>query len=323
MTQTQIDNYLIHVRLEEINKKLRTGDIFPPEDRRSPSPEPTYDIMGKRTNSRDMRYRQKLEHERAKLMEEIIRNNPNFKLPTEFKRPGKCVDKVWIPANEYPEINFIGLLIGPRGNTLKKMENETGAKISIRGKGSLKEGKPNDANALAAADEELHAYVVGDTEEKVNRAVVVINKIIETACSTPEAENELKRLQLMELAALNGQLSQEDNVVCANCGAVGHRKFDCTERRNVTNNTICKICSQPGHLDRDCIHRNNPEMLAQSRQRAENLNSDYAHLMAQVGMSSATPSASSSAYGSNAQQQRPAQYHGGNYYSASLLTLFI
>ena len=46
-----------------------------------------------------------------------------------------------IPQDEYPEINFVGLLIGPRGNTLKTMEKDTGAKIIIRGKGSVKEGK--------------------------------------------------------------------------------------------------------------------------------------------------------------------------------------
>lgn len=28
-------------------------------------------------------------------------------------------DKVMIPQEEHPEINFVGLLIGPRGNTLK------------------------------------------------------------------------------------------------------------------------------------------------------------------------------------------------------------
>ena len=31
----------------------------------------------------------------------------------------KVSDKVMIPQDEYPEINFVGLLIGPRGNTLK------------------------------------------------------------------------------------------------------------------------------------------------------------------------------------------------------------
>ena len=32
-----------------------------------------------------------------------------------------------------PNVNFMGLLIGPRGNSLKKLEEETGTKIMIRG----------------------------------------------------------------------------------------------------------------------------------------------------------------------------------------------
>ncbi len=43
--------------------------------------------------------------------------------------------------DEHPQINFMGLLIGPRGATLKKIESAYGAKVMIRGKGSLKEGK--------------------------------------------------------------------------------------------------------------------------------------------------------------------------------------
>ena len=36
----------------------------------------------------------------------------------------KISEKVLIPQEEYPEINFVGLLIGPRGNTLKGMEKD-------------------------------------------------------------------------------------------------------------------------------------------------------------------------------------------------------
>lgn len=39
---------------------------------------------------------------------------------------------------EYPDYNFIGLIIGPRGMTQKQMERDTGAKIAIRGRGSVK-----------------------------------------------------------------------------------------------------------------------------------------------------------------------------------------
>lgn len=38
-----------------------------------------------------------------------------------FSRPPiiRVHDKVMIPQEEHPDINFVGLLIGPRGNTLK------------------------------------------------------------------------------------------------------------------------------------------------------------------------------------------------------------
>ena len=36
------------------------------------------------------------------------------------------------------QVNFIGAILGPRGMNQKKMEQETGTKISVRGKGSEK-----------------------------------------------------------------------------------------------------------------------------------------------------------------------------------------
>ena len=43
----------------------------------------------------------------------------------------KVSDKVMIPQEHHPDINFMGLIIGPRGNTLKALEKETGAKVRI------------------------------------------------------------------------------------------------------------------------------------------------------------------------------------------------
>ena len=42
----------------------------------------------------------------------------------------KVTDKVMIPQDDYPEINFVGLLIGPRGNTLKNLEKEVNSLCS-------------------------------------------------------------------------------------------------------------------------------------------------------------------------------------------------
>lgn len=100
-----------------------------------------------------------------------------------------------IPQEEHPDINFVGLLIGPRGNTLKckskkikktvkhifnqflrlttAMEKETGAKIIIRGKGSVKEGKVGrkDGQPLPGEDEPLHAYITANNLDAVKKAV--------------------------------------------------------------------------------------------------------------------------------------------------------
>lgn len=53
------------------------------------------------------------------------------------------------------------------------MERETGAKIIIRGKGSVKEGKVGrkDGHPLPGEDEPLHAYVTANNPEFVKKAV--------------------------------------------------------------------------------------------------------------------------------------------------------
>ncbi|KAI5670215.1 hypothetical protein M9H77_10579 [Catharanthus roseus] len=131
----------LNSRLIEITRKLQSGLPLDdrPEGARSPSPEPVYDNMGIRINTREYRAREKLNRERQEIISQMIKKNPAFKPPADY-RPPKLQKKLYIPMKEYPGYNFIGLIIGPRGNTQKRMERETGAKIVIRGKGSVKEG---------------------------------------------------------------------------------------------------------------------------------------------------------------------------------------
>ncbi|CAA7266928.1 unnamed protein product [Cyclocybe aegerita] len=291
VSQAQLDNYAIHLRLEEINRKLRLNDFVPPERERSPSPPPTYDGQGRRTNTREVRYRKKLEDERIKLVDRAMKNDPNFRPPVEYhqqKRSQRPSDKVYIPVKEFPEINFFGLLVGPRGNSLKKMERESGAKISIRGKGSVKEGKARPDQYADDAEEDLHCLVIADSEDKVIACVKMINKVIETAASTPEGQNDHKRNQLRELAALNGTLRDDENQICQNCGGVGHRKYDCPEQRNFTANIICRVCGSAGHMARDCTVNKDPNAQASTNGTSVSLtrsgfDSEYASLMAELG----------------------------------------
>jgi splicing factor 1 len=166
------------MRIEEISRTLRAGNYIP-TFRRSVSPEPTYGPDGKRNNTRAQRYRKKLENEQTALVEKGLRTIIGFRPPIDYARSSSVSEKLYIPYYDYPDINFIGLLIGPRGMTLKKMEAETGVKISIRGKGSVKDGKIK-TSLQAGDDDELHCLITADTEDRIKAAVTMIMKIIET-----------------------------------------------------------------------------------------------------------------------------------------------
>ncbi|KAJ2100507.1 hypothetical protein GGI09_002249 [Coemansia sp. S100] len=283
MSKEQLESYVSNLRIDEITRKLKSGDVVPPDGQRSPSPAPVYNSEGKRTNTREHRYRRKLEEERMRLVEERLKLDPDYRPPADYKRRSKFSEKVFIPVDDNPGLNFIGLLIGPRGNTLKKIESESGSKISIRGKGSIKEGKRRDDAQIPGADEELHCHILADTEEKVKRGVRIVREIIQKACVTPEGHNDLKRNQLRELAALNGTLRDDEGQACTNCGALGHRRWECPEQANVTLSLVCRVCGGKGHVARDCNQRHDPEALQKARERDQQLNTEYLSLMAELG----------------------------------------
>jgi splicing factor 1 len=106
MTNEQLEAYTLHLRIEEISQKLRINDVVPADGDRSPSPPPQYDNFGRRVNTREYRYRKRLEDERHKLIEKAMKVIPNYHPPSDYRRPTKTQEKVYVPVNDYPEINF-------------------------------------------------------------------------------------------------------------------------------------------------------------------------------------------------------------------------
>ncbi|KAL3524146.1 hypothetical protein ACH5RR_016980 [Cinchona calisaya] len=247
---------VLNSRLIEISRKLQSGLPLDdrPEGARSPSPEPIYDNMGIRINTREYRAREKLNRERQEIISEMIKKNPAFKPPADY-RPPKLQKKLYIPMKEYPGYNFIGLIIGPRGNTQKRMERETGAKIVIRGKGSVKEGRlqqKRDLKPDPAENEDLHVLVEAETQESLEAAAAMVEKLLQPV---DEVLNEHKRQQLRELAALNGTIRDEE--FCRLCGEPGHRQYACPSKTSTfKSDVLCKICGDGGHPTIDCPVKN-------------------------------------------------------------------
>ncbi|OVA03162.1 RNA recognition motif domain [Macleaya cordata] len=242
----------LNIRLLEISRMLSSGLPLDdrPEGARSPSPEPLYDNMGIRINTREYRARERLTKERSEIISQLIKRNPAFKPPADY-RPPKLQKKLYIPMKEYPGYNFIGLIIGPRGNTQKRMEKETGAKIVIRGKGSIKEGRlqqKRDLKPDPAENEDLHVLVEAETQEALDAAAGMVEKLLQPV---DEVLNEHKRQQLRELAALNGTIRDEE--YCRLCGEPGHRQYACPARTSTfKSDVLCKICGDGGHPTIDC-----------------------------------------------------------------------
>ncbi|XP_029141177.1 splicing factor 1 isoform X2 [Protobothrops mucrosquamatus] len=294
LTREQERAYIVQLQIEDLTRKLRTGDLgIPPNpEDRSPSPEPIYNSEGKRLNTREFRTRKKLEEERHNLITEMVALNPDFKPPADYKPPATRVsDKVMIPQDEYPEINFVGLLIGPRGNTLKNIEKECNAKIMIRGKGSVKEGKVGrkDGQMLPGEDEPLHALVTANTMENVKKAVEQIRNILKQGIETPEDQNDLRKMQLRELARLNGTLREDDNRIL--------RPWQNTETRSITNNTVCTKCGGAGHIASDCKFARPGD--PQSAQDKARMDKEYLSLMAELGEAPVPASVGASSVPSN------------------------
>lgn len=116
-------------------------------------------------------------------------------------------------------MNFLGLLIGPRGATQKSLESQSGARILLRGKGAMKD----DENET----EPMHVLIQGDNDEQIDTAERLVNELLHN----PEKMMAIKSAQLKEVAALSGSAAAESNGAPASGGspspiAPGHRSHE-------------------------------------------------------------------------------------------------
>ncbi|KAG6755677.1 hypothetical protein POTOM_041510 [Populus tomentosa] len=123
--------------------------------------------------------------------------------------------RVDIPVDKYPNYNFVGRLLGPRGNSLKRVEASTDCRVLIRGRGSIKDpakeemmrGKPGYEHL----NEPLHILVEGELPvEIVDARLMQAREILEDLLKpVDESQDYYKKQQLRELAMLNGTLREE------------------------------------------------------------------------------------------------------------------
>ncbi|XP_076172235.1 protein held out wings isoform X10 [Ptiloglossa arizonensis] len=86
-----------------------------------------------------------LDEEIAKVRASLFQISGVKKEPLVLPEPEgeitTLTEKVYVPVKEHPDFNFVGRILGPRGMTAKQLEQETGCKIMVRGKGSMRDKK--------------------------------------------------------------------------------------------------------------------------------------------------------------------------------------
>ncbi|CAM4633260.1 unnamed protein product [Leuciscus chuanchicus] len=122
----------------------------------------------------------------------------------------KLKERVLIPVKQYPKFNFVGKILGPQGNTIKRLQEETGAKISVLGKGSMRDKTKEDGlrksgePKYAHLSMELHVFIevfapVPEAYMRMAHAMEEIKKFL-----FPDMMDDICQEQFMEMKYLNG-----------------------------------------------------------------------------------------------------------------------
>ncbi|XP_032409840.1 KH domain-containing, RNA-binding, signal transduction-associated protein 2 isoform X2 [Xiphophorus hellerii] len=122
----------------------------------------------------------------------------------------KLSERVLIPIQQYPKFNFVGKLLGPRGNSMKRLQEETGVKMSILGKGSMRDKEKEEElrksgeAKYAHLCNDLHVLIEvfappGEAYSRMSHALEEIKKFL-----VPDYNDEIRQEQLRELSLLNG-----------------------------------------------------------------------------------------------------------------------
>ncbi len=247
LPQEELEILIRRHRLDDIQRMLAIMDFETNDpDLRSLSPEPVYDARtGVRLNTREVRTKEKYTQEKNRVIEELMRLDSTFAPPADY-RATKKIKKLYIPSGD---TSVIGVIIGQKGQNQRNLEQKSGCRIAIRGKGASRNRIYNRTES--DDNEPLHVLIQGDTDENIKKAVELIEPLID-----PYKDPEKQGSHMLQLA-LRSVLRDE---YCENCGEKGHKLWDCPKKLGQgwqKAEVCCAICKERSHPTSDCPLRRN------------------------------------------------------------------
>lgn len=186
-------------------------------------------LFGKSSDARTyltelMSEREKLTGHAARLVDQEIQRMQNQTGTGNGARPVGCplMDihkgrsirlqvRVQVPVKDHPNFNFVGKLLGPKGNSLKRLQEDTQTKMAILGRGSMRD-KAKEEELRKQKEpkywhlhEELHVEVsaFAPPAEAYGRMAHALSQL--KPFLVPDYHDEIRQTQLRELALLKGE----------------------------------------------------------------------------------------------------------------------
>ncbi|XP_002074901.3 KH domain-containing, RNA-binding, signal transduction-associated protein 2 [Drosophila willistoni] len=162
------------------------------------------------------------------------------------EKPLRISQRVLVPIREHPKFNFVGKLLGPKGNSLRRLQEETLCKMTVLGRNSMRDrikeeelrsskdpkyahlnsdlhveistiAPPAEAYArIAYAMAELRKYLIPDSNDIIRQ-----EQLRELMDNTSLNDNEVKQgfKKVQHISGIGGGASSMGAVAAAGAGA--------------------------------------------------------------------------------------------------------
>lgn len=132
-------------------------------------------------------------------------------LDVHHGKPVRLQVKVIVPVADHPNYNFVGKLLGPKGNSLKWLQEQTQTKMAILGRGSMRNKEKEDElrekcdTRYAHLHDDLHVEITAyapapDAYLRISKALFEIKRFL-----VPDYYDEIRKQQLRELGVITAE----------------------------------------------------------------------------------------------------------------------
>ncbi|XP_075210456.1 KH domain-containing, RNA-binding, signal transduction-associated protein 2-like [Lycorma delicatula] len=130
-------------------------------------------------------------------------------------KPIKVTIRVVVPVRDHPKFNFVGKLLGPKGNSLKRLQEDTMTKMAILGRGSMrdrhkeeelrKSGDPKFSHLLDDLHVEITSFAPpAEAHARIAYALAEVRRFL-----VPDYNDEIRQEQMWEMHVINSGGKQQ------------------------------------------------------------------------------------------------------------------